>query len=212
MNRVSILILSVCTISGCENSNTSNTGTLFLDAPSNDIDPEIRNSELTVGSLQTLSIGPQKVECESYHLTECMLVTGANDTDPKLFYDVIEGFDYQWGFDYELLVSEETNAFGQRFELVDILEKSRNPSQDNFSYTARYAGESIVRISEGEYKLAGGSLMICDTDVCESLESSLIQNQSMLLNIGYGSQPGDPLELLTIECTAAQESFNTSCL
>ena len=59
---------------------------------------------------KTLFVGPNLVDCVGVAPQKCMQVKD-NPEDPwKLFYDQIEGFEYQEGYLYELKVSQSTVA------------------------------------------------------------------------------------------------------
>ncbi|MCP4196097.1 MAG: META domain-containing protein [Proteobacteria bacterium] len=84
-----------------------------------------------VGSeIITLFVGPEKVECIGEAPQECMLVKGNRDDEYTLFYDSIEGFEHEPGFEYELLVQVEevenppADASSFKYTLVDVVDKS----------------------------------------------------------------------------------------
>ena len=52
-----------------------------------------------------LWIGPERVECEGVAPMMCLQVAESEDGDYQLFYDTIEGFDYQEGTSYVIDVS-----------------------------------------------------------------------------------------------------------
>jgi heat shock protein HslJ len=56
---------------------------------------------------KTLYVGPVLVDCVGVGPMKCMLVTENPDADYTYFYDQIEGFDYEEGYEYELLVKTE---------------------------------------------------------------------------------------------------------
>lgn len=54
----------------------------------------------------TMFVAPEKVECVGVAPQECLQVRYALNEDYQLFYSSIEGFDYEPGYDYELLVQK----------------------------------------------------------------------------------------------------------
>ncbi len=68
-----------------------------------------------------VGVGPQK----------CLLVKQDGDTDWKFFYTRIEGFTYEPGYEYKLLVKREpiknppADGASLRYTLVDMLEKNK---------------------------------------------------------------------------------------
>ena len=77
-----------------------------------------------------LWIGPERVECEGVAPMMCLQVAESEDGDYQLFYDTIEGFDYQEGTSYVIDVSitevenPPADASGLQYTLVEIVEES----------------------------------------------------------------------------------------
>jgi len=176
------------------------------------------NDVTDTATLRHYHIGPHKVECQGSYLTQCMLSKQYEQASVKYFYDLIEGFDYQWGYEYELLVSVTTDTSlmsdtaQQRYELIEIIAQSEYQHQQSFEYVARYANESIVKVSSGEYRLAGNQSMVCEPASCASIDSALEQGQSVLLDIQYAEQPGDSLQLAAVLCMETRSAFNSACM
>jgi uncharacterized protein YraI/heat shock protein HslJ len=78
----------------------------------------------------TLFVGPQRVPCEGEGPQECYQVKETPDDEWQLFYDEIEGFEWEFGYEYELLVNtyqvENPPAGGSslRYELVEVVSKT----------------------------------------------------------------------------------------
>ena len=77
-----------------------------------------------------LWIGPERVECEGVAPMMCLQVATSEDGDYQLFYDTIEGFDYQEGTSYVIDVSitevenPPADAASLQYTLVEIVEES----------------------------------------------------------------------------------------
>ena len=77
-----------------------------------------------------LWIGPERVECEGVAPMMCLQVAQSEDGDYQLFYDTIEGFDYQEGTSYVIDVSitevedPPADASSLQYTLVEIVEES----------------------------------------------------------------------------------------
>jgi len=89
-----IAIGLICIVSGCttspsdSNSNsTSNDGINYVE--------------------KTLIVGPEMVDCVGVAPQKCYKVKENPDDDWSFFYSQIVDFDYQPGYEYELLVREE---------------------------------------------------------------------------------------------------------
>ena len=98
MNRkyfhiISISILSGIILAACATTPGADQTEQF--SPSNAVE-------------KTIYIGPVLVDCEGVAPQKCMLVRENPQDEYTLFYDQIEGFDYEEGFEYKLVVVEET--------------------------------------------------------------------------------------------------------
>ena len=83
------------------------------------------------GEEKTIFVGPTMVECEGEGPQQCLLIKENAEDDWQLWYEPIEGFDYQEGFVYELKVEEKTienpPAGASSLKLVLVEEVSREP-------------------------------------------------------------------------------------
>ena len=57
-------------------------------------------------NLKTVYVGPEKVDCEGEGPQTCYLVKENPEDEWSLWYFEIEGFEYEPGYEYELIVSE----------------------------------------------------------------------------------------------------------
>lgn len=78
----------------------------------------------------TLFVGPIQVACEGEAPQKCLLVREQPNEPYRVFYDQIEGFDYQEGHEYELRVAVEkienppADASNLRWQLVEMVNSS----------------------------------------------------------------------------------------
>ncbi|MGD9148145.1 MAG: META domain-containing protein, partial [Anaerolineae bacterium] len=81
---------------------------------------------------KTIYVGPYLVDCEGVAPQKCMLVKEGPNDDWTLFYDQIEGFDYEPGYEYELRITEEqvenppADASSIRWVLVEVVSQTRS--------------------------------------------------------------------------------------
>jgi heat shock protein HslJ len=77
----------------------------------------------------SMIIGPQLVDCVGEGPQQCMQVKFNPDEEWQFFYNQIEGFDFQPGYRYTLLVEQldvqnpPTGGSSLRYVLLDVLEK-----------------------------------------------------------------------------------------
>ena len=78
----------------------------------------------------TLDIGPKLVDCVGVFPQKCMLVREKGEQDFTYFYDPIEGFDYEPGYNYKLRVRKTPienppmDASSIQWTLVEQLSKT----------------------------------------------------------------------------------------
>ncbi|MBD2757300.1 DUF4377 domain-containing protein [Spirosoma validum] len=106
MNRfvLSLLLVVLTVLSSCDK---------------NDLKPDVVTMRVADHRQDCVGVGPQK----------CLLVKTDGDTDWKFFYSGIEGFSYEEGFEYQLLVKREpianppADGSSIRYTLVEIVDK-----------------------------------------------------------------------------------------
>ncbi|MGD8466818.1 MAG: META domain-containing protein, partial [Anaerolineae bacterium] len=95
---------------------------------------------------KTVYVGPYLVPCVGVGPQECMLVREDLGEDWTMFYDRIDGFDYEEGFEYRLRVVEEeidnppADASSLQWSLVEVVEKTRSLEGANWVLES-YLGE-----------------------------------------------------------------------
>ena len=91
--------------------------------------PEI-NTEEPEDNVKTVFIGPELVDCVGEAPQKCMQIKENPEDDYQYFYDQIEGFDYEEGYEYELLVKEENvenppaDASSLKWTLVEVVNET----------------------------------------------------------------------------------------
>lgn len=82
---------------------------------------------------KTLYVAPYLVDCVGVAPQQCMLVKEKPGDEWSMYYDRIEGFDYEEGYEYELRIAEErvedppADASAIRWTLVEVVSKTRSP-------------------------------------------------------------------------------------
>lgn len=76
-----------------------------------------------------LHVAPERVPCIGVGPRECLLVREGAEGDWEYFYDAIQGFEFEPGFHYVLLVRKErvsrpaADASSLRWKLIRVLDK-----------------------------------------------------------------------------------------
>lgn len=80
-----------------------------------------------------LLIGNTKVDCKGLSTDRCLQIKEEGQTDWSLFYNPIEGFEYQEGLFYKIKVEisevdhPSQDASALRYKLVEVVEESKVP-------------------------------------------------------------------------------------
>lgn len=157
-------------------------------------------------SVTVLKIKHHKTECEGSQVTHCLLVREGDDSLWSYLYSEIEGLEYQWGVEYEILVEKN----GPDYRLVEILSTSEYHSGTDFNYTIRGHHQGIERVGDSEFLLHGEKRVECAPQVCSTLISMLEQQQMVLLNLAH-THPDSPLVLANVVCGDAPNSYGNTC-
>lgn len=119
------------------------------------------------GEVVTLFVGPNQVPCMGVAPQMCLQVKESADADYQLFYSVIEGFEFEPGFEYELLVNKQSvpnppaDAPSFRWTLVE--EVSKTPVEP----AAELEGVTWQLIA---YVPEGGPLVMASAEATISLQ------------------------------------------
>ncbi len=82
------------------------------------------------GEQVTLYVGPNREPCMGVAPQLCLLVKENPEDEYSLFYSTIEGFEFEPGFEYELLVNKQTvpnppaDASAFRWTLIEVVSKT----------------------------------------------------------------------------------------
>ena len=84
---------------------------------------------ITAEETKTVFVGPYLVECVGVGPQQCMQMRDDSSSSWQLFYDNIEGFDFEQGFEYELVVlitdieNPPADTSSKKYELIQITNK-----------------------------------------------------------------------------------------
>lgn len=97
----------------------------------------------------TFQIAPYKLPCTGAGLQLCYWVS-RNGAKAEYFYDEIAGFDYEWGYTYELLVEEvpvnhpPSDASSINYRLRELVRRDPVPADSIFELPLLYHDQPIV--------------------------------------------------------------------
>lgn len=94
----------------------------------------------------------------------------------EYFYDTIEGFEYRWGFDYEIAVTVRTqpamaDASTLQYRLASVIERRRAPLDATFSLPVSLDGQALIEAKDGVCSLLGEIDIDTREQSCDVLRS-----------------------------------------
>jgi heat shock protein HslJ len=111
-------------------------------------------------TVKTLYVGPQLVDCAGVAPQKCLQVKDSPDGEYRLFYDQIEGFEFEEGKEYVLKVSEQpienppADSSNIQYRLVDVISSSPSSAPPSGSGNVSSGGSSSATVPAGPH--AGG--------------------------------------------------------
>ena len=79
-------------------------------------------------------IASEQADCTGVAPMKCLMIKNSTEKDWTYFYDHIDGFNYEAGYEYELLVQKSTienpaaDASSEKYRLIKILKKEKKQS------------------------------------------------------------------------------------
>jgi len=122
-----IFMLVTIILTACSNGTSTDQVSGTQPTPTTE---EPSESPTSTSGEKTMFVGSELVDCEGEGPQQCMLVKENLNDEYSLFYDQIEGFDFEEGFEYELRVIEEpvdnppAGGSSIRWILVEVVGKS----------------------------------------------------------------------------------------
>jgi len=149
---------------------------------------------------KTIYVGPRQVDCVGVAPQKCLLIKENPEDDWTMYYDSIQGFDYEPGYEYELRITEEeienppADASSIRWTLVELVSKTRSL-------------ESTVWVLES-YLNSEGVLVspLPDSNVTASFEDGQVSGNASC-NSYFGGYETDADGKLTIGVLGVTEMF-----
>ena len=158
-----------------------------------------------VKETKTLLVQSYQAECTGLGLQLCMLVKEEGKNRYSPLYDGIEGFTYEWDYQYELRVEEtavrnppEDGSSVER-RLVEIVSKEAAPSAVPFQLTlstvAPEDGRQIItQETENLFGFHNAKAFTCaSAELCTEFADLVEQNLRIEVEFIHPVTPGEPL-------------------
>ncbi len=157
-------------------------------------------------NVKTFYVGPELVDCVGEAPQKCMQIKENPEDEYKFFYGQIEGFDYEEGYEYELLVNEENvenppaDASSLKWTLVEVVNKTPVQPEEAAPDTAEteLPGEGEIKtvyVGPEEVECVG-----VGPQTCLQVKLSPDANYTLFYDQidGFVHEPGYEYELLVL--------------
>lgn len=132
---------------------------------------------------KTVFVGSELVDCVGVAPQKCMLVRESADEEWTFFYDQIVGFEFEPGFEYELLVTETevdnppADASSIQVTLVEVVSKTAVASTpDSRPEGSTLSGTSWILITFGPED--NQTALLPDTEITLNVDSNQINGSA----------------------------------
>ena len=156
----------------------------------------------------SLFVQHYRTECWGPSLRLCYLVREQGASEFGLGYDPIDGFEYEWGFTYELVVEEhpvdEPLADGPSAILVfrEVVSREAVPAGTTFQLSLTAGEGRIVEVLRGTFEFYAERRFSCvSSKACNDLRAPVNQGGVIVFEFEHPSQPTAPLILRGWELT-----------
>ena len=168
--------------------------------------------------VRRLLVHHHMAECHGLQPQLCMLVRESEADEWSYMFDAVEGFEYRWGYSYDLRVAVRDvpdpprDASSVAYRLMDTTSRTAVESGLLFDFPSVWAPELISPDGSGRFRLGHRRSFTCTPADCETLTSLLEQRLSVLLQFRHPPDSSAPLELVQIPCSDVEHSFRETCL
>ena len=170
------------------------------------------------GAEDRILIQHHKVACEGSFYQTCLLTRDSEQDSWTYFYDDIEEFEFEWGYQYELrvisteVVNPPADASSRTYSLVELVRKVKVDEDSSFEFNLMPDSGFAERVSTTEFQLAREVNFSCDTSTCDTVASLLTQEMAMVLIFQHADDSSGRLRLQEISCSDTPTQFYESCL
>ena len=161
---------------------------------------------------RAFTVQAYRSECVGVFLQWCYLVKEPGQPDFQFLYESIEGFNYQWGYVYDLEVDQEQvsnppeDASPVRVVLHKLISQVRQPEGSTFDLVLTGSPERVTQVGPGRYRVAGGPEFSCASGVsCDDLLDRFRAGKRIHFHFAFPLAPTDALSVLQWDECARQD-------
>ncbi|MES0488347.1 MAG: DUF4377 domain-containing protein [Leptospirales bacterium] len=159
-----------------------------------------------------------KGECRGMVYSLCMITKDRTNGSYDGVYGYINGFHYEWGYNYKLLIEIETltnpptDGGSERYTLLQQKDKKLEPLATLFEISVSEPQRLILLASGTEYEIYNEKKFTCSPADCTTIGENINLNIAMLFEFTHNANPTQPLNLVRIKCSAPVDTFANACL
>ncbi len=142
---------------------------------------------------KTIYVAPYQQECSDGTL--CLLASATRGGAPEPLSGQIEGFNYEWGFTYELRIEERTVEAAPPYALIQIVDKT--PVAAGTVFEIALTGTSISDEGDGLYEFYGQHFACPNPDVHDILADLIGTDEKIPFKLRFPDRDARPLALVS---------------
>lgn len=149
---------------------------------------------------RVLEVAPYKGRCFGLFETLCLQVREPGEEDFRNLFETPRRFDYDWGFDYLILVEEReleqvpADASSIRRTVKQVI--SKEPAAPGTTFELTIPAGALQDDGQGQFTIRAEAALVCPEALpCQDL-TTLVQEETRLkLTVAFPDTPGDPMEI-----------------
>lgn len=155
--------------------------------------------------LRELEVAPFKAGCTGVGPTLCLQVREDPGADFQNLYETPDGFEYEWGYSYVIVVAErrrdellaDASSITRRLDGV----VSRTPVSPGTTFELVLAAEGLRPLGDSRFGLFSESVeLTCSEGAnCLELEDAALGEAYLRLTVAFGDEPTASMEILAWE-------------
>jgi hypothetical protein len=153
-------------------------------------------------SVRVITVEHHRVECMGPWEQLCLLIQSPPTSALTRHYGAIEGFEYEWGYRYNLEVVDRrianppADGSSIRTSLRRVLSKERVPSGTDFALILTGGAERVVEVAPNRYRFYDDAEFVCSSgEACENLQPQISAGARVRYFLEHPAQATDPLVL-----------------
>ena len=169
------------------------------------------------GEVRTYEVNHYRLECSGVAVSLCLLVRESEAEDFTFMYETPRGFEYEWGYLYEIEVVER-----ERSEVVmdvssitrtlrRVISKERVAAGTAFDLIISAADSRVTPLSANVYRFYNAADFECTDTDCEDLATAIAGGARILYSFEHPAEASDPLRLVEWTLCDANLAGSQTC-